>query len=484
MRYRVFSVAVVAGVMVASVAAVRAAEITIERVALTGDQWDVPLYGVEAVGKAVLDNQGNVYFSATVGGDNAVLARASDGGQQTVVAPTGSTFFDPSAASAGRVVVVDGLNTKIAVWTIGGGAALNVATVRDNAPTFGPTEQYTVLTASPAMNSSGKVAYAGNYAVGTDVPAFWSGTAGATGMVVDGASASWTGLGAVVTLQNERVIAGGTTAVLGTNFVQDGIWKNGTLIVESADLAGAGIPTERITGLGINAAEKIAFRATTEPISENQRIYTVDSVGHLSLVANAGDLYSGVGTFKTFEDPLINAAGSVVFGGNREGDLAGIAIYGIDGLKIIASEGAAVGLSGMHFLDDKGEGTPFSQISINAAGQVVFKGLLDDPIYTAGIFLWDPSLVGQELSLIARVGDTLAAAGGLEIADLRLDGISGGEDGVGASLNDAGQILFHADFATGVSGAFLVSPVGAAIPEAGTLALLGLGGLALGRRRR
>jgi hypothetical protein len=96
---------------------------------------------------------------------------------------------------------------------------------------------------------------------------------------------------------------------------------------------------------------------------------------------------------------------------------------------------------------------------INRFGQVAFSVILSQADGSKNS-LWATDLDG-DLTLIARVGDTLEAAPG----DVRtISGLSmltnfGDDDGRPRSMNDLGQIAFYAGFTDGSSGIFLSDAV-------------------------
>lgn len=127
----------------------------------------------------------------------------------------------------------------------------------------------------------------------------------------------------------------------------------------------------------------------------------------------------------------------------------------------------------------------FSSIATNAVGQIAFQALLSGSGIFGGpggnnsaMFGWDPN---GGLCLIARTGDLFEAAPGDFRTISSLGGLStsGGQDGRTRSINDLGQVAFTLDFTDGSSGIFVTT-----IPTPGGLALLALGGLVAGRRRR
>lgn len=127
----------------------------------------------------------------------------------------------------------------------------------------------------------------------------------------------------------------------------------------------------------------------------------------------------------------------------------------------------------------------FNSITMNAAGQIAFTSLLTGPGIFGGaggnnsaLFGWDPS---GGLCLIARTASLFEISPGVFRTVSAIGGIlsSGGEDGLGRSLNDSGMLVFELDFTDGSSGIFTTT-----IPAPGTIGMLGLAGLIAARRRR
>lgn len=129
----------------------------------------------------------------------------------------------------------------------------------------------------------------------------------------------------------------------------------------------------------------------------------------------------------------------------------------------------------------------FSQlndIALNAGGQMLISTTLTGNSVSVGLgngqalFAYDPV---QGLQMLARTGDLFEVAPG----DLRtisaIGGIvgSGGQDGRVQSLNNNGVATFALAFTGGSSGVFT-----AVIPAPGAAAVMGLGLLVAGRRRR
>lgn len=129
---------------------------------------------------------------------------------------------------------------------------------------------------------------------------------------------------------------------------------------------------------------------------------------------------------------------------------------------------------------------------MNSNGQVAFVGTVGGiGITSANDFgIWAQQADGT-LRLIVREGDLIDVDNGPNVdlrtvKELNAQNIfyqSGNEDGKGSVFNDAGQLVFAAQFTDNSSGAFVSS---AAVPEPSTLLLAMIAGTLLirGQSRR
>jgi hypothetical protein len=187
--------------------------------------------------------------------------------------------------------------------------------------------------------------------------------------------------------------------------------------------------------------------------------------------------------------PAVNSAGQFAFAGSVQGgaggEPAGEAMFAgslTTPLRLLAREGDAVpGLAGYRFANAGSDDTVFGRPTINGLGQVAFGSILEDPtgLEVDGLFAAGPS---GTLRLVAYTGQqVLLAPGDLRtIAGLPLANyaLAAGEGGLPLNLNDAGRLVFQADFTDGSQGILV-----AVIPEPGAACVLSvLGAWALGRR--
>ena len=248
----------------------------------------------------------------------------------------------------------------------------------------------------------------------------------------------------------------------------------------------------------LNAAGDVAFRAflrsgDTGPTVSGDNDYaifgpTLSGGGGLGLLAREDDPAPGAGgaEFDVFNNPALNAAGDVAFFAVlRTGDSGSTvtgdnndAIFGptpSGGLGIVAREGdPAPDAGGAEF---SGFGNP----ALNAAGDVAFLAGLrtgdSGPTVTGTNNGALYALVDGEFQLIVREGDlfTVTFQDAMTTEDRTISFIG---FNMHNGLSDTRQLAFQLTFTDGTSGIFTTF-----IPEPTSLALLGVGGLALLRRR-
>ncbi len=217
-----------------------------------------------------------------------------------------------------------------------------------------------------------------------------------------------------------------------------------------------------------------------------QGVWTGTS-GNFHLVARTGDPAPGVdATFSrlpaaSFNSPLINGHGGVAFTANitgpgvDESNDSGIWAQDADGhLRLVVREGElfpSTQITDDFFFDPH-------QILLNNRGQVAFL---------AGGAIWATDVAGK-IHRIVGSGDLLPFHHGFTDtpadAPVEFVGISpttGGEEGLGTSFNDRGELVFYAYSQGNNTGVFLSRAV--AIPEPRALALLTVAFLTFRGRR-
>lgn len=254
-----------------------------------------------------------------------------------------------------------------------------------------------------------------------------------------------------------------------------------------------------ITSLGnpvINNTGQISFRASlggTGIDLSNDRVIYSGIPGTLNQVARSGDQVPDAPTgavFDAFANTMIDAEGNIAF----QAQLTGVGIDTTNDFGLYTDRGGVLAK-----IVQKGDDAPGTSAGIqfgpigpqlmgNASGQIVFSTRVvgagvdasnDDAIYAT-------DRVGS-LVLIAREGDLFDVDGDPLAEDLRtISELSvlfdaGTQDGRPISLNDAGQIVFHATFTDGSEGVFISNS--ATVPEPGSLGLLAIGAIAVLRRR-
>jgi hypothetical protein len=199
--------------------------------------------------------------------------------------------------------------------------------------------------------------------------------------------------------------------------------------------------------------------------------------GSLALVARAGAAAPGLGgsiAFSSFSYYLLNGANNTAFVASVTGpgvtsaDNTGIWSQTAGGLALVMRSG------------DTALSTP--EIESNAMGQIAFEAPIEGaglPSYADGIWLFDPS---AGLLPIAYSGELFQVAPGdfREINVVEMYSGSGGQDGLGTSLNDSGQIAFLAAFTDGSSGIFRAD---VSVPEPTILPMFVASSWLLRRRR-
>lgn len=246
-------------------------------------------------------------------------------------------------------------------------------------------------------------------------------------------------------------------------------------------------PAEPVAVGSMNADGHIAFGAPDRVWIGKLGAGIAPVVGPASAVPGvAGASFDSIGL------PAINHGGTIAF----RADIAGPGITSSNGSGIWSGEDA----DSLRLIVRTGQPVPnlpgviiasLGTPQINTSGQMIFAATVsgargsDD----SAILGYDPA---AGLVLLVRAGDSLQLGPGalLQVSSVSLDGatpgstdgavLSGGEDGLGSNLNDAGQFAFLATFqdaAAQTSGVFVAS-----VPEPSALAAVGLAACLMTRR--
>ncbi len=482
-----------------------------------------------------LANQDGVW-SEGGGAGLALIARMGNPAPGTGAGVNFIGFNSPVLNDAGQAafrgyitgVGVTGSNNQ-GVWTEGGGSGLTlVARTDTQAPGTAAGVKFLDLE-KPVFNDAGQAAFfadltgAGVISSVND-SGFWSegGGSGLTLVARTGNQAPATDPG--VNFSRFRSIGvaspplnhAGQTAFFGglagagvTGLNDGGIWSGGggsslALVARVGDQApglapGVNFSTRTFGSPALNRAGQTAFSGgliDNNGGNNGRGIWSEGGGAGLALVARTGSQAPGTDVnFSSFGSLVLNDAGQVAFSGNITG--VGVTSSNNNG---IWSEGGGSGLALVARTGSQAPGTPGgvnfgsfgsnggTPLVLNGAGQTAFLGNLTGAGVNGsnGTGIWATDADGQ-LQMIVREGELFDVSNDPLSQDLRLISNlslitgSGGEDGRAASFNDAGQLAFLARFTDGSSGIFVANTV--PVPEPGTLALLGLGGLMVGARR-
>lgn len=252
---------------------------------------------------------------------------------------------------------------------------------------------------------------------------------------------------------------------------QEGIYTNaGGMLAKAADKNtsipdGTGNFTSFINKPSIDGST-VVFRGKGS--SSQEGIYSYSS-GSLATIVDTNDaIPGGTGNFEITFLPVIDG-GNVAFRGNGSGGQTGFYTSIGGTIALIADKNTAIP-------DGTGDFTGFDRYSYDS-GNLAFEGQrsASGEDTQSGIYFWADGVLSKVIDITDLLdGKTLATgSSNLELQD-------------GTSL-DGSSILFLARFTDGSRGLYLAElGVEEAVPEPGTLAILGLGlaGLGFMRRRR
>jgi hypothetical protein len=511
---------IAAAVVLASVL-VQPASATIQTIALRGqspysDSSDVAFGGFSLPS---INNRGQVAFSATLTGeglttfnDNGIWIAAQGSfdqvareGEPVPGANDDSYFFSISSligtsipfSDTGEVVFrsylgdADGGNNIGTVWAGRGGALRLIVSTGMQAPGSAEGETFYTENARASINRSGKVALASNFdAFRTSISdGLWIETDdGLQPVAVIGQEAPAMGEGVVLSsvplatsgpLVNSRGEVAFRALLAGPGIDSqnnDTLWVGspGTLTnltrePMQIEALGSGINVGISTPTGFSMNRSVAVEAYLSGLDingSNSTAYALADPEGVSIVARSGDPAEGAEAGRVYTgfsyEPVIGGGGHVAFYGGdldpsdwpsqRTGIWAGLPGQ----LERVVRQGdPAPGTDDVFYAMYRN--TP----ALNRFGQIAFPVQLEVPgTSTRSDSIWATDIEGN-LTMIARVGQSLEVAPGDErtIRWLHFNTFHGDDDGRPRSLNDFGQVVFHAEFTDGSYGLFLSNAV-------------------------
>lgn len=497
MGFRIFlssvSVVVFAAILLVASGNAHAQEqqYTIETIALTGDI--APGTGGSTYSRfdgPAINNSGDVVFRGHLDGTSTDFGFwTGQAGNLALVARTGDEapdsggrtfkllFFNRNINELGEVIfsasdTLGGLDIQSAVWAGAAGALTEV--VRHGDPAPGAAGRTFRIVTNPRLNDIGDAAFRGLLETGSSAidEGIWRESNGVLELVArKGDVAPQAGGGTFDRFVTPDFNTAGQVAfrgVLNPDFTEVGIWVGDPNILELVALTGPAGGIAPGTGRkflsvsipNLNATGAVVFEGFLEGSGPVTGVWA-GQPGALELVALSDQVAPGSDgkTFESFGFSVINGANEVAVRANivpgsfdfSSTDL-GIWVWSGGILNFVTRTGIDVpGAPGRTFVF-------FNPPVLNAAGEVAFDGSLDDsdPYTDRGIWAGSPG----NLSLVVRAGDVLEVRPGdfrtIRSTFLNLSA-SGNEDSRGSGFNDAGQVVFAAQFTDRTEGIFVAS---------------------------
>lgn len=421
----------------------------------------------------------------------AVFASFSD----PIIASTGSLgFFGYLRLNTGGVTS----GNDSGIWAGAPGSIQMVAREADQAPGMA-SGVYFQLFGDVVVNGSGQVAFwsslAGNIS-GTDDSAMWVGSSAAnlTTVAMEGAQAAGCSAGVTyysfnpdVVLNDSGQIAfmGGVkgTGVTTANDIALWVGAPGSLALaaregNSAPGAGSGALFTGLWDIDLNDDGKVAFtaRLTGSGVTgSNDEGIWAGAPGALSLVARTGSSVPGVSgaVFTDLYAPSINADGTVVFQAQFSGS----------GITSANDEALFVGTPGsLALAARKGDQAPglasgvklggfLNGPVLNGNGQTVFLTTLTGTgVTTSNDTAVFATTQAGALTLVVREGDTIQVGPSDDRVVYALSMPTfgtGGEDGRGRPMNDAGAVVLRVQFTGNTHGILRIAVGGGSAPSDG-----------------
>jgi hypothetical protein len=490
---------------------------TVRTVALSGQHAPGTLAG-EAfqffLQSPAINNAGQTAFRASVvtrvgawsegSGALSLVARVGD---PVSSLPTGIVYSSvgfPLIGEDGSTVLLGGITgpginstNDFGILSDRTGSLQFVAREGDQAPDYPAGTVFSAVINEPLLNSDGSTAFPASPG------GYWTDTTGTLALTYSA--------GVVRPAAETGFNAAGQLSLIGSagpcRASCDAIW-----LVDSATTSTVASQGQQAPGLEIgmrfggifsqtlNSRGDVVFHAVANSLggSANYGIWLFKE-GELNLVVRAGNaapgLPPGVG-FESIAAPELNRQGQILFKASLMG--AGIDSTNNQSLwirdqheqfQLLAREGEqAPGLpTGTLFssFDSIGGSFPPADRTINGLGQTAFFANFRNPISGAqGAGIWAQDSAGN-LHPIVWTGQQLEVAPGdvRTVSFVSFSGNGNNEEGHRSGFNDRGQLAFWAQFpGGGASGIFVSNLV--AIPEPGTLALVGIPALVMLLRRR
>jgi hypothetical protein len=451
-------------------------------------------------GAGGVDTSNNLGIWSERAGSLALVARRGSQAPGAPLGANFDVFAFPALNASGRTAFLATLQTTgggvsvgnhQGIWSEGAGSLRLVARLGSQAPGMPAGAHFSSFTSSGVLNSAGRTAFAAQLSTGGG--GIWSERTGALALVARaGSQAPGTPVGAHFGAFNSRpaLNASGRTAFAAsllsggggvTSDNGEGIWSEGSGSLKLVAREGSQAPgTPAGVNFGsflsvlfpspvLNAVGRTAFIASLQTgggvnSNNDDGIWSEGSVA-LGLVAREGshapDTAAGA-KFGFFYPPMMNAVGHTAFrallqtigGGVTSANNEGIWSEGSGTLSLVAREGSqapgiAVG----------GSFSSFSRPALNSSGRAAFFAFLQvsggDVTADNDHGLWAQNNDGA-LTLVARKGDHFEVAPGdcRTIASLYFNDSSAGEDGGGVAFNDDSSLVFGAFFSDGTSGVF------------------------------
>ena len=448
-------------------------------------------YGNFFIPNPVLNGDGQVAFYATGGPTGGTIFSGAPGSLQAVAffntnAPAGGKYGglgSPALNSSGQVAFQSGLfagTSTSGIFTGTVGSVQTVALQGTAAPAGG---NFSTLN-KPTLNDAGQMAFLGTMTGGSSTNGVFTGTAGSLQAVALQGAAAPAG-GNYNTLfdpvQNQSGVLAFQSSLTGGS-ASGGIFTGTPGQVQAVAVAGTAAPSGGNFGNmasnggykpTINNSGKVAFYSPLTGGSSTGGLFA-GTPGSVQTVALVGSAAPSGGKYLIFSySPVINDAGQVAFEAPLTGGSANAGIF-------VGTPGSLQTLALQN--DAAPGGGTYSSLGvpvINGLGQVAFTTEFNgsDALYAG---------VPGNVQLIVRAGDVIDVDPGPGVDNRTVDRLSfstasGSSYGWGTDFNDAGLLVYRLRFTDNTSGIFTST---FEVPEPSSAMLLAVAGAALLKRRR